>query len=287
MSGAGAVPLILQKDKLALEVAHRKALRWMLGVSHSAVSCAVSAEFGFTTAEAMRDRCTLTFFGTLTRKPDDSIARVMFELAWSTRGSVTASKWIKHVSGLLDRYRLDPQFAATKSDWSRRVKAAISRVSWQQWRDACGMHACSALRLTTLPVQPAVDPFMDTLRPAVRQLVVALRCGDAGLMRERLRIRRSATNICVMCTAGACEDLQPLLLACPAYDGARRSLMQSLPAEARRVWDRMTDKGRMQALLFLPAGAPIPTVIAAAVTTFLSRVWSTRAAHLLPWSRLV
>jgi len=273
--------------RTALLVAHRKALRWLMGVHSAAVTASVAAEFGHTTAEALRDRRTLALFGSLQRKPETAICKLVFDTAWARRGMVSASRWVKHVDRLVSHYDLDVSIAADKAAWKRTVKAAVHRVSAEHWRSRCERHTCSTLRLAADGQSlPMVDAALDSLLPAVGRLIIALRTGASGLMLERSRFQQSRSHDCVMCDAGVCEDLPHLLLFCPAYSVARSVLMDSLNLTERRRWERMDDTALMQSLLFLPVGTHVAPDVAAAISDFLLEMWRIRSESVEQWSRL-
>jgi len=284
LHGAGAVPLLLQKDVQAVEIAHRRALRWLLGVSSSAVTCAVAAEVGHTSAAAIRDRRTLTFFGALLRKPDTSICRQVFAASWSLRGSRSASTWVTHVTTLLEYYGLDPTFASNKADWKRRVNTNVTAVNAGVWREECRRHLCSVVRLTAnTATSPTVDNRLNSMQPAVARLVIALRCGSAGLMLERCRLRRAESHNCIMCDRGVREDLPHLLLSCAAYTVCRRTLLNSLTTDRQREWLQLTQAQTVQVLLFLPVRVTIPADVEEAVVSFLTGVWAIRSGRVERW----
>jgi len=284
--GGGAVPLTLQKDVRELEVLHRRALRWLLSAPPYAVSCAVAAELGHTTAEAVRDCRTLSFFGALHRKPAGSICGQVFASTWEDRASKSASPWVKHVSRLLELYGLDCEQVMDKSAWKRVVKAAVAKVSGERWRNDCRQHLCSSIRLSPdHAIRPSVDTVTDSLQPSTARIIVALRCGAAGLMLERFRMRRALSYNCTMCDTGACEDLPHLLLDCAAYTDARVALMKAVPGEYRHNWIEKSPDAMMQALLLLPVGRTVHATVVAAIAEFVSGVWAIRSVKVERWNR--
>jgi len=141
----------------------------LLSAPPYAVSCAVAAELGHTTAEAVRDCRTLSFFGALHRKPAGSICGQVFASTWEDRASKSASPWVKHVSRLLELYGLDCEQVMDKSAWKRVVKAAVAKVSGERWRNTC-VHTSDCRRIMRFDRPLTLSLTRYSRRPPVSSL---------------------------------------------------------------------------------------------------------------------
>lgn len=203
-------------EKSALDILHRKLLKYVLGVNKSSPNMAIYGDTGETPISIKGFTLMLNYWHRLNALPETNLAKIALK-----ENIHLHTNWIKTIEKLLSTFNLiecheSPKFRGLSKERGKKY----FKMHWEQKirnMDSSRLKFYQKLKSDLMPAEYLNLPFHQ------RKIVAKLRCSGHNLEIEKGRHKNSEIKdrICNMCVDRAVEDEDHFLSKCNAYQKLR------------------------------------------------------------------